>query len=319
MRKDLDGLCLAAFREEKMLSVCVDYSYIADNEGKDEAGKASKPTPSKGLITRTDVYLINDNFTLFAGTGEESNYIVKSIASVLQDICRQQQEKAGVDWYSIDEKPLYSGAIYMFGKLSSTRFTEFGCLSPDIGQRVESIDFGNNCIKASDTLYNLKAILLNTGEEVWEMMKRSGVRLWTNLSTSQSCGYEVCNDIAQRYILPLPENQGGQPQQEAPEIPKELNTAKAKELINKAVEAGFITVEAERYKWKGKKVLLAYFAVKATAYLGLRRNANAVASWKPFESLFQVKELRQSKAGYEKYYTEFTPTGSETIDALFEQ
>lgn len=318
MRKDLDGLYLAVFREGKRLSVCVDYSYIADNERKDGAEEASKLPPSKGLITRTDVYLINDNFTLFAGTGEESNYIVKSIASVLQDICRQQQEKAGVDWYSIDEKPLYSGAIYMFGQLSSTCFTEFGCLSPDMGQRVESIDFGNNCIKASDTLYNLKAILLNTGEEVWEMMKRSGVRLWTNLSTSQSCGYEVCNDIAQKYILPLPENQGGQPQQEAPEFPDELNTPEARMLIDKAVEAGFITVEAGRYKWNGTKVLLSYFAVKATAYLRLRTKDKATARWKPFEILFQVKELRQSKAEYEKYHTEFTPPDSERIDALLE-
>lgn len=315
MRKDLDGLCLAAFREGKMLSVCVDYSYIADNEGKDEAGKARKMTPSKGLITRTDVYLINDNFTLFAGTGEESNYIVKSIASVLQDICRQQQEKAGVDWYSIDEKPLYSGAIYMFGQLSSTCFTEFGCLSPDIGQRVESIDFGNNCIKASDTLYNLKAILLNTGEDVWEMMKRSGVRLWTNLSTSQSSGYEVCNDIAQKYILPLPENQGGQPQQEAPEFPDELNTTKARELIDKAVEAGFITVKEGRHTWNDTKVLLAYFAVKATAYLKLRTKGKV--SWKPFEALFQVESLRQSKADYEKSYPDFTPKDADKINALF--
>lgn len=315
MRKDLDGLCLAAFREGKMLSVCVDYSYIADNEGKDEAGKARKMTPSKGLITRTDVHLINDNFTLFAGTGEESNYIVKSIASVLQDICRQQQEKAGVDWYSIDEKPLYSGAIYMFGQLSSTCFTEFGCLSPGIGQRVESIDFGNNCIKASDTLYNLKAILLNTGEEVWEMMKRSGVRLWTNLSTSQSSGYEVCNDIAQKYILPLPENQGGQPQQEAPEFPDELNTTKARELIDKAVEAGFITVKEGRHTWNDTKVLLAYFAVKATAYLKLRTKGKV--SWKPFEVLFQVESLRQSKADYEKLYPDFTPEDADKINALF--
>lgn len=314
MRKDLDGLCLAAFREGKMLSVCVDYSYIADNEGKDEAGKARMP-PSKGLITRTDVYLINDNFTLFAGTGEESNYIVKSIASVLQDICRQQQEKAGVDWYSIDEKPLYSGAIYMFGQLSSTCFTEFGCLSPDIGQRVESIDFGNNCIKASDTLYNLKAILLNTGEEVWKMMKRSGVRLWTNLSTSQSCGYEVCNDIAQKYILPLPENQGGQPQQEAPEFPDELNTTKARKLIDKAVEAGFITVKEGRHTWNDTKVLLAYFAVKATAYLKLKTKGKV--RWKPFEVLFQVESLRQSKADYEKSYPDFTPKDADKINALF--
>ena len=166
MRKDLSGLYLAVFREEKRLSVCVDYSYIADNERKDGVEEARKQTPDKGLITRTGVYLINDNFTLFAGTSEESDYIVKSIAIVLQDICRQQQEKAGVDWYDIDDDALYSGATYMFGRLSSTGFTEYSCLNPDIGLRVESVDLANNCIVAADTLYSFKAMLLKTGGEV---------------------------------------------------------------------------------------------------------------------------------------------------------
>lgn len=110
----------------------------------------------------------------------------------------------------------------------------------------------------------------------------------------------------------------GTPQQKAPEFPDELNTAKARELINKAVEAGLASVNDGKYQWEESKTLLAYFAMKATAYLNLRTNANAVASWKPFESLFQVKNLRQAKADYEKYHTEFTPTGSDRIDALLE-
>lgn len=317
MRKDLDGLYLAVFREGKRLSVCVDYSYIADNERKDGAEEASKQTPDKGLITRTGVYLINDNFTLFAGAEEESNYIVKSIASVLQDECRQSQEKAGVDWYDIGEEALYSGATYMFGRLKSTGFTEYSCLSPDIGLRVEPVNLVENCIEAADTLYKFKAMLLKTGDEVFEMMQRSGLRLWTNLST-KSRKYEVCDDVSSKYISPLPEEQGGQPQQKAPEFPNELNTRKAKELISRAIEAGFITVEAGRHKWNDTKVLLAYFAVRATGYLSLKKKSNAVASWRPFEILFQVKELRQSKAEYEKYHTEFTPPDSERIDALLE-
>lgn len=278
MRKDLDGLCLAAFREGKILSVCVDYSYIADNEGKDEAGKARKMTPSKGLITRTDVYLINDNFTLFAGTGEESNYIVKSIASVLQDICRQQQEKAGVDWYSIDEKLLYSGATYMFGRLSSTGFPEeYSYTQPDGGMDVEDIDFENNCIKAVSARYNLKGILLKTGNELQDMMKRSGVRIWTNLYSSQHHTYKVCNDIAQRYIPTPPEEQGGQPQQE---------TEREKQYFARSIEAGFMEKTATGYKWTwgGKKARLAYFITKIYG-------VNQQIPYKRLESLFGVSRL----------------------------
>lgn len=322
--RDLDGLYLAVFREGCQLSVCVDYAYITDEKMRGGSTEEThKTTPEKGLITRTDVYLINDNFTKFAGTGEERECIVKSMDNVLRGICISQREKAGVEnaWFGrYDKKALCAGTTYMFGRLSSTGFPEeYIYTQPDNGMDVENIDFENNCIKAVGVRYNLKGILLKTVDEVLEMMKRSGVKIWTNLSSNQHHTYEVCNDIAQRYIRPLPEEQGGQPQQEAPKIPKELNTAEAKELMQKATDAGFITVEAGRYKWNGKKVLLAYFAVKATAYLGLRKNANAVASWKPFESLFQVKELRQSKASYEKYYTEFTPPDSEMINALFEQ
>ena len=110
----------------------------------------------------------------------------------------------------------------------------------------------------------------------------------------------------------------GTPQQKAPEFPDELNTAKARKLIDKAVEAGFITVKEGRHTWNSTKVLLAYFAVKATAYLNLSTIADATVSWKPFETLFQVKNLKQAKADYGKFDEDFKPRGSDRIDPLFE-
>lgn len=111
----------------------------------------------------------------------------------------------------------------------------------------------------------------------------------------------------------------GTPQQKAPEFPDELNTAKAKELINKAVKAGFACVSAGIYQWNRKKVLLAYFAMKATTYLTLRKKDGAAACWKPFEVLFCVKGLKDAKAGFEKSRLVFTPDGYELIDALFDE
>lgn len=164
----------------------------------------------------------------------------------------------------------------------------------------------------------LDALLLTYGIDLLRLQEECGVYLKRRRLITDVEYYIGSAELAEKYIKALPARQSGTPQQKAPEFPDELNTAKARGLINNAVEAGFITVEAGRYKWYGTKVLLAYFAVKATAYLNLRTNVNAVASWKPFETLFQVEGLRHSKAEYEKYHTEFTPTGSDRIDALLE-
>lgn len=111
----------------------------------------------------------------------------------------------------------------------------------------------------------------------------------------------------------------GTPQQKNQELPNELNTAKARELINKAVEAGFASVNDGIYQWNRSKVLLAYFAMKATDYLALRKKSNAAACWKPFEVLFCEKGLKDAKAGFEKYHSVFAPDDHELIDALFDE
>lgn len=173
---------------------------------------------------------------------------------------------------------------------------------------------------ASHFVNRLDALLLTYGIDLLRLQEECGVYLKRRRLITDVEYYIGSPELAEKYINALPARLGGTPQQETPEIPKELNTAKAKELINKAVKTGFITVEARRYKWNGTKVLLSYFAVKATAYLGLKKKSlKAAASWKPFECLFQVKSLRQSKADFEKYHVEFIPTDSETINVLFEQ
>lgn len=107
---------------------------------------------------------------------------------------------------------------------------------------------------------------------------------------------------------------------EAMEFPDELNTDKARALIARAIEAGFITVDMGKYKWNTEKVLLSYFAVKATDYLGLKKQRHtAEAAWKPFEVLFNMKSksISGARTDYMKLNNIFEPEGRDRIDALF--
>ena len=61
----------------------------------------------------------------------------------------------------------------------------------------------------------------------------------------------------------LPETSDGEPLQETPELPGELNTDRARKCFRKAVENGFMVIDDGRYKWKdetrGSRAKLAYF------------------------------------------------------------
>lgn len=162
----------------------------------------------------------------------------------------------------------------------------------------------------------LDALLLTYGIDLLRLQKESGIYLKECRCITDVDYYIGSPELAKKYIDALPKTGNGQPQREAPELPKKLNTDKAKGIINRAVEAGYIVVEGGQYIWNGEKVLLAYFAMKLTAFLNLKKNYNASACWRPFESLFGVENLRGAKADYEKYHSEFTPTGYSGIDKL---
>lgn len=171
---------------------------------------------------------------------------------------------------------------------------------------------------ASHFANRLDALLLTYGIDLLRLQEECGVYLKRRRLIADVEYYIGSTELAEKYIKALPARQRGTPQQKAPEFPGELNTAKARKLIDKAVEAGFITVKEGRHTWNSTKVLLAYFAVKATAYLNLSTIADATVSWKPFETLFQVKNLKQAKADYGKFDENFKPRGSGRIDPLFE-
>ena len=145
------------------------------------------------------------------------------------------------------------------------------------------VDFSNGQIRIPYTLNNLKSFLK---QREWEI----------DLRKKENC------KAAPKASL----------------FPKELDSDAAHKLIEKAIDRGFIVVEKGCYKWTGEKVLLAYFATKATAYLSLKKREGAYASWKPFETLLGEKNLKNAKTDYEKYHAEFYPSGAECIDTLFE-
>lgn len=99
-------------------------------------------------------------------------------------------------------------------------------------------------------------------------------------------------------------------------IPKELNTEKAKALIQKAIQKGLCD---NNYKWLKSKALLAYFADRASEHLNLGKGKygdKIKTSWKPFETLFNAKGLSGAKNDYQKTGT--LPDGYEIVDKLFE-
>ena len=110
------------------------------------------------------------------------------------------------------------------------------------------------------------------------------------------------------------------------ELPDKLNTDKGKKLFQKLVDNGFCD---EAYRWNKPKALLAYFADKASEYLGIGKgqmtNGTIKISWKPFESLFwvrdksgkwaKVKGLSGARNDYQK--TGALPCNSKAIDNLF--
>ena len=89
-------------------------------------------------------------------------------------------------------------------------------------------------------------------------------------------------------------------------------------ILEKAVEAGFCSLEGGLYRWK-VKVEAAYFASVASFTFGLSKKRDHAGdeciAWKPFEALFGLKDLRLSYNDYQKCATKVRRKAD--IDALF--
>lgn len=103
---------------------------------------------------------------------------------------------------------------------------------------------------------------------------------------------------------------------DVPQIPPELNTERGLLVLQEAIENKLCD---EHYHWKESKALLAYFAEVANDKLGLSnsmQDGEDKISWKPFEQLFHVKNLKDCRNNY-KNKTGKLPNGSDIVDELF--
>ena len=111
-----------------------------------------------------------------------------------------------------------------------------------------------------------------------------------------------------------PENNNGTT--EGLNLPSELDTERAKTLLQKAIQKGLCD---SNYKWLKSKALLAYFADRISECLKLGKgeyDGKAKTSWKPFETLFRINGLSGAKRDYQKTGT--LPDGHKDVDKLFE-
>lgn len=173
----------------------------------------------------------------------------------------------------------------------------------------------------------LDALLLTYGIDLMRLQKESGIYLKEYRLKPIISKYIGSMELAQKYIDELPKADSTAIEKttdnQAP--PKELQTDKAKELLNKAITAGFVSLDSNLYQWNFESYtgqLLAYFCERASHYLNLSKrtdkDGNKTVNWKVFEKAFNVKNIKSYKNDWMKVNTKFTPKGYDEIDKLFE-
>ena len=106
------------------------------------------------------------------------------------------------------------------------------------------------------------------------------------------------------------------PKNEEKQMPVELQSKEAQQIISKAIGLGLCDKE---YHWQKSKFLLAYFADCASEYLNLsqaEQEGKKKTYWKPFETLFDVSGLATCKNTYTNK-TGKLPSGHEVVESIF--
>lgn len=182
----------------------------------------------------------------------------------------------------------------------------------------------------------LDALLLEKGINLLWYQNQCGVQLVGKRNNIMALArYIGTPELASKYIveaLPKIDDVGhgtaSTPTQNAADIwstlPEKLQTNEAKKIFERAIDAGFMTITSNGAKWNNEKQLLAYFASKMSDRFHLQKRVTFATkekqtSWKPFEELFDVKDLKSARADCMKNHQGyFEPDKSKEIDKLFE-
>lgn len=169
----------------------------------------------------------------------------------------------------------------------------------------------------------LDALLLSMGYDMERLQKESGVHL---IDRDRQCleGYLGTPELVSLYLSRCPQPEGGQdstaPDEHtttAPEMPKELTTARGQAILSKAVEDGLLKMEGGRYVWKGTHALYGYFVDRVTDALDMRPENDRIP-WASFRFVMNHVAIVDTARRAVSMYTHGAPPpeGDMIIDAI---
>ena len=243
-------------------------------------------------------------------------------------------------------KEIRLNVVEVHSRIKNKAFFEKGSLSilkegVDLIQEYREKPLEDECLYRRDNnlniaprLYDLYRIIDDAKNDIEEIISKVKV-IDSDLLSYLFIYFMECETLVISIEQYYPNIKKSQPHIESKEepndkeicLPPQLNTRKAKVILQKAIEAGLCD---SNYEWKKTIQLLAYFADKMSSYLVLtnkmNENGRTQTSWKPFEVLFKYNgkeqgndKLKSAKQNWMKNNIKFTPTGHEEVDILFEQ
>lgn len=183
-------------------------------------------------------------------------------------------------------------------------------------------EFFKSLYKASSGLLTAKGVygyVWSLSNKRFEFDNPTDLRIYTNddFVRLQNAMEIVCNQID------LQDNEKQAQDNEASPLCIFLNKVpenkrgEAEKYLNKAIELALIT---QKHEWTKGKELLSWFVVefsrKCNMGKGVNRNDQPRISWQPFETLFNIRGLRNNYNDTQK--TGRDPIDKELIDRVFE-
>lgn len=180
------------------------------------------------------------------------------------------------------------------------------------------------CLQSINTVHFrfvniIDALLLKAGVDLLEVQKYCGIFLKSYRITTELDYYTGSSVLTQRYIEALhPGNSKNEGISEPQQLPDELDTKEAREVLEKAKEKGFCSVVDGRWKWAGSFALLGYFVKCMNWELTLSDGVRL--KWRPFKELFRLqdRQVRTAQQALSEVMNSVSlpPEGAEVVDEI---